>query len=142
MTISDIINLMILIVALSAFLLSIHELRSYKRKENNKLLSQLNKRYLGNPNMQAVVKYLRDIDPEDDEPSAYQVEMFLRFFEELYVYLRHDGLKKEDVIEFFNYYLEKLYDSERGKKLLDKIEHQDEELNYLIGYKEIIGFNR
>ena len=136
----DIINLLLLIVALSAFILSIHELRSYKRKENNKLLSQLNKRYLGNNDMQAVVKYLRDIDPEGDEPSAYQVELFLRFFEELYVYLRHDGLKPEDLREFFNYYLDRLYHTERGKKLLDKIEHQDKDLDYLNGYKNIIKF--
>ena len=140
MTISDIINLMILLVALSAFFLSIHELRSYKQKENNKLLSQLNGRYLENKDMQAVVKYLRDIDPEGDEPSAYQVEVFLRFFEELYVYLRHDGLKSEDVREFFNYYLDKLYHSKRGKDLLDKIEHQDRDLEYLNGYKSIIKF--
>ena len=86
MTTTDIINLLILIVALSAFILSIIELRSYKQKECNKLLSQLNKRYLTNNDMQAVVKYLRDIDPTDEEPSAYQVELFLRFFEELNVY--------------------------------------------------------
>ena len=139
---TDIINLLILIVALAAFILSIRELRSYKQKENNKLLSQLNNRYLENKNMQAVVKYLRDIKPEGDEPSAYQVELFLRFFEELYVYLRHDGLEPDDVRKFFNYYLERLYHSERGKKLLEKIDHEDEKLDYLNGYKEKIGFDK
>ena len=140
MTTTDIINLLILIVALAAFILSIRELRSYKQKENNKLLSQLNNRYLENKDMQAVVKYLRDIKPEGDEPSAYQVELFLRFFEELYVYLRYDGLEPDDVRKFFNYYLERLYHSERGKKLLEKINHEDEKLDYLNGYKDKIGF--
>ena len=138
---TDIINLLLLIVALAAFILSIKELRSYKQKENNKLLSQLNERYLKNTDMQAVVKYLRDFEPEGDEPSAYQVELFLRFFEELYVYLRYDGLNTEDVIEFFNYYFDKLYHSERGKKLIEKIHHHDEGLIYLNGYKAIIKFN-
>lgn len=142
MTTGEIINLLILIVALAALVISLYELHSYKQKENNKLLSQLNKRYLKNTDMQAVVKYLRDIDPEGDEPSAYQVELFLRFFEELYVYLRHDGLKTSDVKEFFNYYLDRLYHSERGKKLLLKINNEDTKLKYLNGYKEIIGFDK
>ena len=142
MTTANIINLLILLVALAAFILSLKELRSYKQKENNKLLSQLNKRYLNNTDMQAVVKYLRDIAPEGEEPSAYQVELCLRFFEELYVYLRHDGLKTSDVKEFFNYYLDRLYHSERGKELLLKINNEDKKLKYLNGYKEIIGFDK
>ena len=142
MTTTEIINLLILIVALSAFILSIIELRSYKQKESNKLLSQLNKRYLTNNDMQAVVKYLRDIDPTDEEPSAYQVELFLRFFEELNVYLRHGNLKPNDVITFFNYYFDRLYHTERGKNLLKKINHEDEKLDYLNGYKDIIGFDK
>ena len=131
-----------LLVAVIAIVLSYVQLQLYKRKENDKLLSQLNDRYIGNTDMQAVVKYLRDIDPEGDEPSAYQVELFLRFFEELYVYLRHDGLNPEDAKEFFNYYLDRLYHTERGQKLLDKIGHQDEELDYLNGYRNKIGFDK
>ena len=142
MTTTDIINLLILIVALAAFILSIRELWSYKQKENNKLLSQLNNRYLENKDMQAVVKYLRDIDPTNEEPSAYQVELFLRFFEELNVYLRHGNLKPDDVITFFNFYFDRLYHTERGKNLLKKINHEDEKLDYLNGYKDKIGFDK
>lgn len=141
MTTKDIIDVLVLIVAVSAFVLSIIELRSYKQKESNKLLSQLNNRYLMNSDLQAVVKYLRDIDPSDEEPSAYQVELFLRFFEELNVYLRHDNLDADDVKTFFNYYFDRLYHSERGKKLLDKIKHQDKDLEYLNGYKDKIKFD-
>lgn len=140
MTTTDIIDLLILIVAFSAFVLSLIELRSYKQKESNKLLSQLNKRYLNSKDMQMVVKYLREIDPDDTEPSAYQVELFLRFFEELNVYLRHDNLKTDDVETFFNFYLDRLYHSERGRKLLEKIDHQDKDLEYLNDYKNKIEF--
>lgn len=136
-----VIDFCILLVAVIAARISYREYQSHKTKEYSELLSQLNERYLGNDNMQTVVKYLRDIDPEGDEPSAYQVELFLRFFEELYVYMRHDGLEPNDVREFFNYYIERLYYSERGKKLLEKINHEDEKLDYLNGYKEIIGFD-
>lgn len=130
-----------LLLAVITVVLSYIELQHYKRKESNKLLSQLNKRYLMNDDMQAVVKYLRDIDPTDEEPSAYQVELFLRFFEELNVYLRHGNLKPDDVITFFNFYLDRLYHTERGQKLLEKINHEDEKLDYLNGYKGKIGFD-
>ena len=131
-----------LLLAVITVVLSYIELQHYKRKESNKLLSQLNKRYLMNDDMQAVVKYLRDIDPTNEEPSAYQVELFLRFFEELNVYLRHGNLKPNDVITFFNFYFDRLYHTERGKKLLDKINHEDEKLDYLNGYKDKIGFDK
>lgn len=140
MATKDIIDLLILIVALAAFILSLFELHSYKLKETNKLLSQLNKRYLESNDLQTVVKYLREIDPDDTEPSAYQVELFLRFFEELNVYLRHGNLKPDDVKTFFNFYFDRLYHSERGQKLLKKIYHEDRTLKYLDGYKEKIGF--
>lgn len=140
MTTTNILDLLILIVAFLAFVLSLIELRNYKQKETNKLLSQLNKRYLDSNDVQAVVKYLREIDPDDAEPSAYQVELFLRFFEELNVYLRHDNLKTDDVKTFFNFYLDRLYHSERGQKLLEKINHQDKDLEYLNNYKNKIRF--
>ena len=129
-----------IVLALVTVVLSYIELQHYKRKESNKLLSQLNSRYLTNNDMQTVVRYLREIDPTNEEPSAYQVELFLRFFEELNVYLRHGNLKPDDVKTFFNFYLDRLYHTERGQKLLDNIEHQDKTLDYLNGYKDKIGF--
>lgn len=133
---SSIIDLGILFVATLAFVLSIIELRSYKQKENNKLLSQLNKRYLANDNMQTVVKYLREIKPSDEKPSPYQTELFLRFFEELGVYLRHNNQLLLDFYIFFNYYFKQLYESQKGKELLKEINHEDEKLDYLIDYKK------
>lgn len=44
----DYINLGILIVAVVAAIISYKELCSHKNKEDNKLLSQLNKRYIDN----------------------------------------------------------------------------------------------
>lgn len=141
MTATNIIDLLILIVALSAFILSIIELRSYKQKENNKLLSQLNRRYLENSNVQAVVKYLREIDSSNVIPTAYQIELFLRFFEELGVYLRNNSLKVEDVKNFFGYYFERFEKSDRGKVLKEIINHEDERLEYLEIYKNKTGLN-
>ena len=132
MAAKDIIDLLILIVALAAFILSLFELHSYKQKETNKLLSQLNKRYLESNDLQTVVKYLREINPDDIEPSEYQIELFLRFFEELNVYLRHGNLKPDDVKTFFNFYFDRLYHTERGQKLLKKIYHEENTLDLKI----------
>lgn len=89
-TIENLINLGILIVAIAAFVFSLFELRSHKTKEDNKLLSQLNKRYLESEDIQIVVKYLRVTEPSIHQPNAYQIDLFLRFFEELGVYKEWD----------------------------------------------------
>ncbi len=80
------------------------------------------------------------IDPDDVKPRPYQTELFLRFFEELGVYLRNDNLPKDDVINFFGFYLEQIYKTERGKQLLAEIDNEEREWNYLKDYKEKVGF--
>lgn len=64
----------LLFVAVIAVVISIIQLRSHNNKENNKLLSRLNKRNIGNKDVQVVVKYLRKKGPSNDKPDAYQVE--------------------------------------------------------------------
>lgn len=44
--------------AIVAVIVSIVELQNHKKKENNKLLSQLNNRYILTPEVQKVVHYL------------------------------------------------------------------------------------
>lgn len=128
----------LLFIAIVAVVFSIIELRSYKAKENNKLLSQLNKRYVDNVDIQVVVKYLRVIEPSDVEPDAYQVELFLRFFEELGVYLKTKSIKKDDVKEFFGYYFIRYETSDRGMLLKAKIRNEDTD-NFLPYLKEYRG---
>lgn len=134
------IQLGILIVAVVAAIISLVELHSHKAKENNKLLSQLNRRYLSSEDIQVVVRYLRKFDASDEEPTAYQVELFLRFFEELAVYLKTKSLKKDDVKEFFNYYFYRFETSDRGDLLKTKIKNEDSKLHYLKKYREIMGY--
>lgn len=127
------------LMAIIAAAFSWIELQSHKEKENNKLLSQLNRRYIGSEDIQTVVRYLRKFDAADEKPTSYQVELFLRFFEELGVYMRKDNLPKADVINFFNYYFERLYTTERGEELRKQIKNEDERLPYLKAYKEKLG---
>ena len=139
MIVSYIADCVLAIMAVVAAVFSYAELQSHKEKENNKLLSQLNRRYIGSEDIQAVVKYLRDFEADDEKPTSYQVELFLRFFEELGVYMRNDNLPKADVINFFNYYFERLYTTERGEKLRKQIKNEDKGLPYLKAYKEKLG---
>lgn len=137
------INLALLIVAIVAVVVSIVELRSHKAKENNKLLSQLNKRYLNNTNIQAVVMYLRKNEPSNEEPKAYQVDLFLRFFEELGAYLKTNSIKKEDVKVFFDFYFNQFETTDRGKILKAKINNEDtddELLPYLKEYRRQMNY--
>lgn len=52
------IQLGLLVFAIVAVIVSIVELQNHKKKENNKLLSQLNNRYILTPEVQKVVHYL------------------------------------------------------------------------------------
>ena len=69
-TISIISNCILAIMAIVAGVVSWFEYQSYKRKENNKLLSQLNRRYTGNDDIQTVVRYLREIEPDNAPPET------------------------------------------------------------------------
>lgn len=136
----------LLVVALVAVAISIIQLHSHNNKENNKLLSQLNKRYIEDENVQKVVRYLRKNDPSNEEPDAYQVELFLRFFEELGIYLKTKSIRRKDVKEFFGYYFDRYEDekNERGKILKSKIHNEDtnKDLPYLRIYRKEMNINK
>lgn len=133
------------IMAIVAGVVSWFEYKSHKQKENNKLLSQLNKRYINSEDIQKVIKYIRDIDAADekDKPTPYQTELFLRFFEELGVDLRY-GSKHlvEDFKNFFNHYLIRMYETDRGKKLLEEINNEEQGTGweYIKEYKKKVDF--
>ena len=132
-------NGILAIMAIVAAIFSWKEIQSHKEKESNKLLSQLNRRYLGSESIQNVVRYLREFDASNKKPTSYEIELFLRFFEELGVYMRKDNLPVEDVRNFFNYYLERFYMTERGEELQKQIKNGDKQLSYLKDYKEKLG---
>lgn len=138
--ISLIANCILATMAIIAGAVSWFEYKSHKQKENNKLLSQLNRRYVNSEDIQTVVRYLRDIGADDTKPTPYQTELFLRFFEELGVYLRNNDNLKEDFDNFFGFYLKQMYCKERGKELLAAINNEEEKWKYLNEYKNKVGF--
>ena len=133
-------NSILAIMAIIAGVFSYIEYRKHVEKENNKLLSQLNRRYLNNEDIQTVVRYLREIDADTKVPRPYQTELFLRFFEELGVYMKNYNLPKNDVKIFFEFYLKQLYTTGRGKELLASINHDEKKWGYLNIYKANTDF--
>ena len=127
----------LLLTAIITVIYTHREFIGYKEKEYNKLLSQLNKRYVGNEAVQVVVRYLRIIDSDDAEPTTNELELFLRFFEELGLYLKKGSVKVEDVESFFGFYLKQLYTSDKGKKLLKKMKDDDKWENLEICKKKL-----
>ena len=90
--------------------------------------------------IQKVVRYLRENEPDNNEPSAYEIELFLRFFEELAVYLNTGSLKPNDIREFFDFYFERFEKNERGALLKAKIKNEDKKWRYLNIYRKAMGY--
>ena len=121
-----IVEILALVVAAGALWYTRKEYVSHKVKEDNKLFSQLNRRYENTQQIQEVVRYLRDKEASDREPSLYQLELFLRFFEELGLYIETNSLDAGRVNDFFGFYLKQLYETERGRNLLNKLGEEEE----------------
>ena len=100
------------------------------------MFSQLNRRYEKNGDIQTVIKFLREKEPEGDYITLYQLEVFLRFFEELGLYMSTDSLETQDVDEFFGFYLRQLYKSSKGKALLARLGEEEKKLELLQVVKE------
>lgn len=124
-------NVAMSIFALIALIVAYVEYKSHNKTDEHKLFSQLNRRYQENNDIQYVVKYLRDKEPSEQEPSLYQLELFLRFFEELGMYMSTNSLDAGNADVFFGFYLRQLYRTHRGKELLARLNGDDSQLEYL-----------
>ena len=135
------IEVITLILAIIAVYQTWKEFKSHKHTEYHKLFSQLNRRYERNTDMQDVVKYLRNKEPFGEKPSMYQLEVFLRFFEELGLYMKTNSLETNDVDKFFGYYLRQLYTTPNGRLLVEELGEEEKELDLLQIVKEKLKIN-
>lgn len=134
------------LTALFAFIIALLEYKSSKDAKQAQVLSEYNKRYSEDPNITKVVKYLNYKaeggginNPIRAVPSNYEVEMFMRFFEEIELQIRYGRLDEEDVLNLFVYYANMLGDTKNkdlrislGVSEKDYKEHWD-------GFKSIIN---
>ena len=113
-------------IALAAFQYTKKEFSLYQEKEKSEILSAFNERYSTDCNIKAVVTYLNKIDEFPiSEPSTFQKEMFLRFFEELQYAIEKKVISEELVYDMFAYYALKAYD------IKFKFYNEEDEINWL-----------
>ena len=96
------------ILACSAFVLSFIEYRSYKKRERIRILTQLNIRYTTDSDICSVVKFLEQLEDKTDNPAIpdiHQIEMYMRFFEEISCLIRAKSLKESIVYYMFGHYV-------------------------------------
>lgn len=110
-------------IATAAFIYTKKEYRLHIEREQSQTLSKFNERYCADKNIEAVVKYL--IGKRDGAtvamPTTYQLELFLRFYEELEYALSKKMLDENLIFEMFSYYaLAAYYSEEFMLKYLDE----------------------
>lgn len=150
----EIIKIIIAFFALGISAYTVHvslkQFRLYKDRERSKIFSKLNEMYLNNQQVQTVVKYLT-IDTSTDTPTdkqtippnEYETELFLRFFEEVCVYMKSKSIEPEQVDKLFGFYLKEIFNSDKGKELLKKCKYQFCYWEYLVEFKKIMsGINK
>ena len=113
------------VIAICAFIITCLEYFSHKDSNKAKVFSEYNQRYSTDPNIVNVVKYLNSYNPAEAQnqpqhalPSNYEVEMFMRFIEELDLQIEYNRLKEEDVFDLFIYYAKVIGGDERLRNLL------------------------
>ena len=94
------------------------EYNKHMEEERTKLLCDYNHRYSTDKYIEYVIEWMLSIaiigndgsiigvnrDIKNIPPSIHQKEMFLRFFEELYLQIKKDKLDKQEVFNLFGYY--------------------------------------
>ena len=96
-------------LALCAFVLSCIEYRKHKKRERVNNLTQLSVRYTNDPEINAVVKYLEALEDNKENqiglPNIHQIEMYMRFFEEICCLIKSKALKRNVVYYMFGNYV-------------------------------------
>ena len=115
-------------LAILAFILSYKEYRNHKKRERISILTQLSERYATDSNISSVVKYLEDLEENEENtklPDVHQIEMFMRFFEEIFCLIKANSLKENIVYYMFGHYV---------LLFADNIDKFPEELEYSKGF--------
>ena len=120
------------IIALLAFLITLLEYLLSKDAKQAQVFSEYNKRYSEDLNITKVVKYLNYIDvdgtmnnPPREKPSNYEVEMFMRFIEELELQIHCGRLNEKDVLDLFVYYAKMINDNEKLRRHLGVTDYEE-----------------
>ena len=130
------------LIALIALIVALLEYLSTKDSKKAQVFSEYNIRYSKDPNVTKVVKYLNNKadcknNPITPVPSNYEVEMFMRFFEELQLQIKYGRLDSKDVDDLFVYYA-KMLDKNEELRISLGITKEDYNVNWK-NFKELVN---
>ncbi|MBR4029016.1 MAG: hypothetical protein IKJ08_05480 [Alistipes sp.] len=100
-----------LVIAIAAFVLSYVEYTKHKKRTRIEILCRYNERYQSDHELSKVVRYLEKIEnplkegEKNEQPDRHSVEMYMRFYEELYFLIKANSIKKEIVYYMFGHYV-------------------------------------
>ena len=102
-TVAD--SIMVIIAVITLFYTYL-KYNDYREREKAEVLGQYNERYSRDEHVNKVVNYLiSHIERKKSEkPSTHNMEMFMRFFEEMKLQIDKGRLNLKDVEELFSYY--------------------------------------
>lgn len=97
------------VVAIAAALIAWYQYNSasehQRESTRSKILADYNWHYMQNRSIELVVKALIDKDFEKHKVHVYDIELFLRFFEELYLLIHSKNRMKPEIAKsMFSYY--------------------------------------
>lgn len=115
---SSIANIGIFVTSLAAALFAVLEYNRHKQEQRTKLLCEYNQRYSTDRNIESIIEWMLQIALTNDEgdiigvnkniknnpPGIHKKEMFMRFFEELYMQIKDGRLNENNIKRMFSYY--------------------------------------
>lgn len=113
------------LIALSVALYGIFQFDRHIKEKKTEILAIYNQRYSTDKNIEKVVRWIIDnlddngklktVDPceKNDIPGIYEKELFMRFFEEMYLQISQGKINKEDAKRLFSYYALKFNEYDR-----------------------------
>ncbi len=114
-TIKEIIYILASLATIVAIVIAVFQYFTIRKQNKLELLTKYNARYCINEDMGRVIKYLEKYDGlnhhgEVYKPDDHQVEMFMRFFEEIELLIKQNAMEEEAVYYMFSYYVLKFED--------------------------------
>lgn len=115
-------DVLLVIITGWAFIYARKEYRLHRKREKAETIARFNERYSNDKNIEAVVKLLMNEkngeekakDGLRDKSLNYQKEMFLRFFEELQIFMEAGSLDTKLVYDTFAHYALKAFEKGTG----------------------------
>ena len=109
--ISDVLGVLGFAVAMFSLCVSVWQYKLHKRQMKTELLSKYCARYCINKEITAVVRFIEKKEGlshrcDVEEPDDHEVEIFMRFFEELELLIRAKSLDEKIVYYIFFYYVQ------------------------------------